>query len=97
MLNFQLYSLAQKHCTKFSNEKSLVFLTVNLHEILHASTYTLYAYIHKVKNLPQMATLTYSNFGNPGGSYHRAHYSLFLVPTFDLWRRRRPLIYKYTM
>ena len=40
-----------------------------------------------------MATLTYSHFGNPGGSYHRAHYSLFLVPTFDLWRQWRPLIY----
>ena len=67
------YSLAQKHCTKFSNEKSLVFLTVDLYEILHASTCTIYAYIHKVKNLPQMATLTYSHFGNPGRSYHRAH------------------------
>ena len=55
-----------------------VFLTVNQHDILHASTCTLYAYIYKVKNLPQMATLTYSHFGNPGGSYHRAHYSLFL-------------------
>ena len=73
-----MYSLAQKHCTKFSNEKSLVFLTVNLHEILHASTYTLYAYIYEVKNLPRMATLTYSHFSNPGGSYHRAHYSLSL-------------------
>ena len=66
------YSLAQKHCTKFSNEKSLVFLTVDLYEILHASTCTIYAYIYKVKNLPRMATLTYSNFGNPGRSYHRA-------------------------
>ena len=73
-----VYSLAQKHCTKFSNEKSLVFLTVNLYEILHASTYTIYAYIYKVENLPRLATLTYSYFGNPVGSYHRAHYSLFL-------------------
>ena len=46
---FTMYSLAQKHCIKFSNEKSLVFLTVNLHEILHESTYTIYAYIYKAK------------------------------------------------
>ena len=56
----------------------MVFLTVNVYEILHASTYTIYEYINKVKNLPRLATLTYSHFGNPGGSYYRAHYSLFL-------------------
>ena len=70
-----VYSLAQKHCTKFSNEKSMFFLTVNLYEILHASTYAIYAYIYKVKNLPRMATLTYSHFGHPGRIYHCAHYT----------------------
>ena len=34
-----MYSLAQKHCSKFSNENFLVFFTVNLLENLHASTY----------------------------------------------------------
>ena len=43
------YSLAQKHCTKFSNKKSLFFLTVDLYENLHASACTIYAYIYKVK------------------------------------------------
>ena len=38
MENIQ-YSLAQKHCSKFSNENFLVFFTVNLLENLHASTY----------------------------------------------------------
>ena len=49
MLDLFLYSLPQKHCTKFSNEKSMFFLTVNLFEILHASTYGIYNYIYKVK------------------------------------------------
>ena len=35
----------------------MVFLTVNLYEILHASTYTIYAYIYKAENLPRLATL----------------------------------------
>ena len=47
-----MYSLAQKHCTKFSNEKSMDFLTVNLYEILHASTYGIYECMLKIKNLP---------------------------------------------
>ena len=33
------YSVRQKQCSKVSNEKSLVFLTVNLFKILHASSY----------------------------------------------------------
>ena len=49
-----MYSLAQKHCTKFSNEKSMVFLTVNLYEILPASTYGIYEYMVKMKNLPRL-------------------------------------------
>ena len=47
--NESLYSLAQKHCTKFSNEKSMVFLTVNLIEILHTSAYGIYNYTYKVR------------------------------------------------
>ena len=54
MYAVHLYSLAQKHCTKFSNEKSLVFLTVNLYEILPASTYGIYEYMVKMKNLPRL-------------------------------------------
>ena len=44
-----MYRLAQKHCTKFSNEKSMVFSPVNLFEILHANTYNIYNYIYKVE------------------------------------------------
>ena len=44
-----MYSLAQKECFKFSNEKFLVFFVVNIFEILHASTYGLYKYTCKVK------------------------------------------------
>ena len=52
--NESLYSLAQKHCTKFSNEKSMVFLTVKLYEILLASTYGIYEYMVKMNNLPRL-------------------------------------------
>ena len=45
----RVYSLPQKHCTKFSNEKSMFFLTVNLFENWHASTYNMCKYIYKVK------------------------------------------------
>ena len=44
-----MYSLAQKHCTKFSNEKVWFFSVVNLSEIWHASTYGLYNYTYRVK------------------------------------------------
>ena len=44
-----MYRVHQKQCSKFSNEKSLVFLTVNLLEILHARTYDIHKYIYKVK------------------------------------------------
>ena len=40
-----------KQWTLDLNEKSLVFLTVNLIEILHASTYGNYSYIYKVKKM----------------------------------------------
>ena len=71
-----MYSLAQKHCTKFSNDKSMVFSPVNILENLHASTYMASTITDmKSKKMPRMATLTYSHFGNPGRSYHRAHYS----------------------
>ena len=49
-----MYSLAQKHCTKFSNEKSMVFFTVNLYEIWHATTYGIYEYMVKIKNPPRI-------------------------------------------
>ena len=71
-----MYSLQQKHCTTTLDEKSSVFLTVNFYEILHASTYTMYTYISKVKKSPRMATLNYSHFGNPSRSYQRAHYTV---------------------
>ena len=38
-VDLDLYSVRQKQCSKFSNEESLVILTVNLYEILHASSY----------------------------------------------------------
>ena len=44
-----LYSLQQKHCPTSLDEKSMVFLTVKFSEILHASTYDIYNYIHKVR------------------------------------------------
>ena len=47
--NLRLYSLPQKHCTKFSNEKSSVFSPVNLFENLHESAYDIYNCIYKVK------------------------------------------------
>ena len=36
---FLLYSVTEKECSKFSNGKFWVFFSVNLVEILHASTY----------------------------------------------------------
>ena len=52
---FYMYRVHQKQCSKFSNEKSLVFLTVNLNEILQASTYmvSIVTYI-KSKNPPRL-------------------------------------------
>ena len=47
-----MYSLPKKQCTKFSNKKSSVFFPVNLLENLHASTYTIYKYIYKIKKNP---------------------------------------------
>ena len=44
-----LYSVTGKQCPQALIEKSLVFLTVNLYEILHASTYGIYNYIYKIK------------------------------------------------
>ena len=53
ILQIVQYSLAQKHCIKFSNEKNMFFLTANLYEILPASTYGIYEYMVKIKkNLP---------------------------------------------
>ena len=46
-----MLSVRQKQCSKFSNEKSLVFLTVNLDEILHASTYDICKYIYKIEKI----------------------------------------------
>ena len=43
------YSLTQKHCFKFSNEKSMFFSVVNIFEILPASSYDIYSYTYKVK------------------------------------------------
>ena len=40
------YRVRQKECSKFSNEKSLVFSVVNLLENLHVSTYTIYVGMH---------------------------------------------------
>ena len=71
-----MYSLPQKHCTKFSNEKSSFFSPVNLFENLHASAYDIYNCIYKVKKMPRMATLNYKHSANPGRSYHRAHYTI---------------------
>ena len=45
------YSLQQKHCTTALDEKSSVFLTVNICEKLFASTYTKYKYIPKLKKI----------------------------------------------
>ena len=36
-----MYSVTGKQCPQTIIKKSLVFLTVNLHEILHASTYSI--------------------------------------------------------
>ena len=44
-----LYSVTGKQCPQALNEKSLVFLTVNIFENLHASTYNKYNYIYKIK------------------------------------------------
>ena len=44
-----MYSVTGKQCPQTIVEKSLVFLTVNFHEILHASTYGIYNYIYKIK------------------------------------------------
>ena len=52
----------------------MVFFTVNLFEILHASTYGIYNYIYKVKKMPRMATLSYSHHGNPGRGHPYARY-----------------------
>ena len=46
-----MYSLTQKHCTEFSNEKSMVFSVVNIFKILPASSYVIYSYTYKVKKL----------------------------------------------
>ena len=43
------YSVQQKQCTTTLVEKSMVFAEVNLFEILHASTYTIYEYIYEVR------------------------------------------------
>ena len=47
--SWNVHSVRQKQCSKFSNEKSLVFLMVNLVEILQASTYGIYKNVNKVK------------------------------------------------
>ena len=70
------YRVAQKQWIKFSIEKSLVFSSVNLLEILHASTYDILVYIYKVKKSPRMATLNYRQFGNPGRRDLEAHYTI---------------------
>ena len=44
-----MYSLQQKHCPTSLDEKSMVFLTVKYFEILHASAYDIYNYIHIVR------------------------------------------------
>ena len=44
-----MYSLQQKECLTTLDKKRSVFLTVNIYENLHASTYTIYEYIYKVK------------------------------------------------
>ena len=44
-----MYSVTGKQCPQALIEKSLVFLTANLYEILHASTYGIYNYIYKIK------------------------------------------------
>ena len=46
-----MYRVAQKECSKFSIEKSLVFFSVNVFENLHASTYDILVYIYKVKKI----------------------------------------------
>ena len=46
-----MYSVRQKQCSKFSNEKSLVFFTVNLVENLHVSTYDIYEYTYKIEKI----------------------------------------------
>ena len=53
----------------------MVIFSVNIHENLHASTYGIYNYRYEVQKMPLMATLSYDHFGNPGRSYHHAHYS----------------------
>ena len=52
--NFVVQSGTETYCTKFSNEKCMDFLTVNLYQILHASTYGIYEYMVKIKNLPRL-------------------------------------------
>ena len=44
-----MYSLQQKECLTTLDKKRSVFLTVNIYENLHASTYTIYEYMYKVK------------------------------------------------
>ena len=51
MVRASMYRVRQKQCSKCLNEKSLVFLTVNLFEILDASTYDIHKNIYKVKKI----------------------------------------------
>ena len=44
-----MYSLTQKQCPKFSNEKFSVIFSVKLLENLYASTYAIIYHIYKVK------------------------------------------------
>ena len=66
--------MPQKECPKSLDENSMVIFSVNIFEKLYTSTYTLskYSTYQRPKQSPRMATLSYSHFGNPGGSYPRA-------------------------
>ena len=51
-----MYSLSQKECPKFLNEKSMAKFVVKFSEILHASTYSLYKWVYKAKKKPAAAS-----------------------------------------
>ena len=80
------YSMQQKECLTTLDEKSSVFLTVNLYKILHASTYDIYEYMFKIKNLPRLVRGHQPPRTAADYIGSRAHYN------YALYRRKERLI-----
>ena len=90
-----MYSLQQKECLTTLDKKSSVFLTVNLYENFHASTYTIYESIYKIKkNRPR----TVRGHQPPRRAANKIGTSraLALLYVRDKRRRDRLLQYKET-